>query len=244
METFFTTSQKIQHIIKSFNLTKTLFVSSIIIGDAHTGKRTLACYLFPDAPIVSGTNQEEVNLALETYDELIITDFEKLPNPSECNFDNKRIIATANYVGNPSIIDELFAFIYKMPSLIERPDDIDYLKNIFIEEALETLMIEKKPNHIENISLDLSHNAKSLKKSIYTYLTKYSMGKQEIEDLLYTYLLIHLDGNDAYREHLGLFEKPLIEAGLKKYGSQLQLSQVLGINRNTLRKKIHEHKIN
>ncbi|TNF45412.1 MAG: Fis family transcriptional regulator, partial [Epsilonproteobacteria bacterium] len=45
------------------------------------------------------------------------------------------------------------------------------------------------------------------------------------------------------REHLGLYEKPLIEAGLKKFGSQLQLSQVLGINRNTLRKKIHEHNI-
>ena len=70
METFFTTSDKIQHIIKGFNLTKTLFVSSIIIGEAYTGKKTLARYLFPDAPLVSGNNQEEVKLALETYDEL------------------------------------------------------------------------------------------------------------------------------------------------------------------------------
>ena len=63
------------------------------------------------------------------------------------------------------------------------------------------------------------------------------------ERILYHYLLKHLDGNDGYREHLGLYEKPLIEAGLKKFGSQLQLSQILGINRNTLRKKIHEHNI-
>ncbi len=243
METFFTTSEKIQNIIKSFNLTKTLFVSSIIIGDAHTGKRTLARHLFPDAIIVSGNNQEEVKLALETYDELIITDFEKLSNPNECDFDNKRIIATANYIGNPTIIDELFAFIYKMPPLIERPEDIVYLKNRFIQEALETLMIENEPNDMENIYLDLSHNSKSLKKSIYTYLTKYSMGVKDIEDILYHYLLTHIDGNDAYRQYIGLFERPLIEAGLKKYGSQLQLSQVLGINRNTLRKKIHEHNI-
>ena len=75
METFFTTSDKIQHIIKSFNLTKTLFVSSIIIGEAHTGKKTLARYLFPDTPLVSGENQEEVKIALEGNDELIITDF-------------------------------------------------------------------------------------------------------------------------------------------------------------------------
>jgi len=44
-------------------------------------------------------------------------------------------------------------------------------------------------------------------------------------------------------EHIKIFEKPLIEAGLKKYGSQFKLSNALGINRNTLRKKIHEHDI-
>jgi len=75
------------------------------------------------------------------------------------------------------------------------------------------------------------------------YVMRQSMNAQDIESVLYSYLLKHLDGNDSYREHLGLYEKPLIEAGLKKFGSQLQLSQVLGINRNTLRKKIHEHNI-
>ncbi|HHD78921.1 MAG TPA: Fis family transcriptional regulator, partial [Epsilonproteobacteria bacterium] len=72
---------------------------------------------------------------------------------------------------------------------------------------------------------------------------QHSMNSSEIEEVLYTYLLKHMGGNDAYREYLSLYEKPLIEAGLKKFGSQLQLSQVLGINRNTLRKKIHEHHI-
>ncbi|MDQ7047021.1 MAG: hypothetical protein Q9M39_05160 [Sulfurovum sp.] len=86
METFFTTSEKIQHIMKSFNLTKTLFVSSIIIGEAHTGKKSLARYLFPDTELVSGENQEEVIAALENHDELIITDFEKLSNQSASKF--------------------------------------------------------------------------------------------------------------------------------------------------------------
>ena len=75
------------------------------------------------------------------------------------------------------------------------------------------------------------------------YIMMQNMNAKDIEDVLYNYLLKHLDGNDGYREYLGLYEKPLIEAGLKKFGSQLQLSQVLGINRNTLRKKIHEHNI-
>ena len=243
METFFTTSDKIQHIIKSFNLTKTLFVSSIIIGEPHIGKKSLARYLFPDAPIVSGTNQEEVTQALENHDELIITDFEKLTNQSNFDFSNKRIIATANYIGNSSLIDDLFGFIYTMPPLAERPDDVNYLTKRFTQEALSILMMNSLDIDLKNIPLNLSKNNQSLKKSIYLYLVQHSMDSSEIEEVLYHYLLKNLDGNDAYREYLSLYEKPLIQAGLKKFGSQLQLSQVLGINRNTLRKKIYEHHI-
>lgn len=243
METFFSKSEKIQHIIKSFTLTKTLFVSSIIIGEAHTGKKSLARYLFPDTPVVSGSDQKEVEDALEHNDELIITNFEKLSNQNSLDFTNKRIIATADYMGNSELIDDLFAFIYAMPSLQERPEDITYLKELFIKEACSTLMIEENTVESEHIPLNLSKNTKSLKRSVYIHIMKQSMDTQDIEEILYHYLLKHLDGNDAYREHLGLYEKPLIEAGLHKFGSQLQLSQVLGINRNTLRKKIHEHNI-
>ena len=243
METFFTTSDKIQHIIKSFNLTKTLFVSSIIIGESHTGKKSLARYLFPNATLVSGSNQKEVEEALEISDELIITNFEKLSNQNTLDFTNKRIIATADYLGNPELIDDLFAFIYTMPPLQERPEDINYLIDLFIKEASSTLMVDDLNIDPDDIPLDFTKNSKSLKKSVYMYIMRQSMNAQDIESVLYSYLLKHLDGNDSYREHLGLYEKPLIEAGLKKFGSQLQLSQVLGINRNTLRKKIHEHNI-
>jgi DNA-binding NtrC family response regulator len=243
METFFTTSDKIQHIIKSFNLTKTLFVSSVIIGEAHTGKKTLAKYLFPNAMFVSGKDQEGVEVAFERNNEVIITDFEKLTNPSSLNFSNKRIIATANYLGNPEIIDDLFAFIYHFPSLYERPNDVNYLRDIFLKEAQSTLMIENLKISSEEIPLNLTANSKSLKKSIYHHLTKHVMTIDDISEMLYNYLYTHFEGNDNYREHLGLYEKPLIKAGLKKYGSQLQLAAALGINRNTLRKKIHDHHI-
>lgn len=243
METFFTTSEKVKHIIKSFNLTKSLFVSSIIIGDAHTGKRTLARYLFPDTNIVSGKDQNAVKNALMHHDELIITDFEKLSNQNTLDFSNKRIIATANYIGNPTVIDDLFAFIYNMPSLKERPEDVTYLRDLFIKEAKETLLITQEEIAVDEMQLSLATNAQSLKKSIYYYLVKQNMSIEDINDMLYDYFIKHFEGNDNYREHLGIYEKPLIEAGLKKYGSQLQLSSALGINRNTLRKKIHEHHI-
>ncbi len=243
MEPFFTNSNKIQHIIKSFNLTKTLFVSSIIIGEAHIGKRTLARYLFPNAVYVSAEDQKQVELALENNEELIITHFEKLMNPQELDFTNKRIIATANYVTNSSIIDTLFAFIYPMPSLAERPEDISFLSKKFIQEAQSTLMLENNNINIENIPLILTQNNQSLRQSIYNYIIKQNMSIDDIIDMLYDYFYVHYDGNNNYKKHIKIFEKPLIEAGLKKYGSQLKLSNALGINRNTLRKKIHEHNI-
>ncbi|MEA1953314.1 MAG: helix-turn-helix domain-containing protein [Campylobacterota bacterium] len=243
MESFFTTSNTVQNIIKGFNLTKTLFVSSIIVGEPNTGKKTLARSLFPNTPMVSGLQQEKVEKTLEEYDELIITDFEKLSNQESLNLDNKRIIATANYVGNKQTIDNLFAFIYMMPTLKERPDDVAHMINIFLKEAKANLILEDQTIELNDIHINLQENNKTIKKSVYEYLINHSMDEHNIEQAIYHYLLKHLDGNNVYKEHLGLYEKPLIKAGLKKYGSQLQLSQVLGINRNTLRKKIHEHNI-
>ena len=243
MESFYTQSQQVQQIIKGLNLTKTLFVSSIIIGEPHTGKKTLVRYLFPDAPVVSGEDQEAVESLLQETDELIITDFEKLRNHEALQFDNKRVIATANYIANQHTIDSLFAFIYHLPSLKERPEDTAFIKEKFIKEACSVLMIETSALPTGNIPINLSQNSKSLKKTIYQYLMNKSMGKEEIQQAIYHYILENLEGNNGYKEHLDLYEVPLIEAGLEKFKSQLQLSQVLGINRNTLRKKIHEHRI-
>jgi DNA-binding NtrC family response regulator len=243
MEQFFTHSEEVQHIIKGLNLTKTLFVSSIIIGEPHIGKKSLARYLFPDTPLVSGKDQKAVVKLLNEVDELIITDFEKLSNQEELELDHKRIIATANYVGNQQTIDNLFSFIYTLPSLKERPDDTYFMRDKFIQEAQSNLMIERLNIATHKIPLDLRDNSKSLKRSIYRYLMGLSMEREDIQEAIYHYIRDNLEGNNGYKEHLELYEKPLIEAGLKKFGSQLQLSQVLGINRNTLRKKIHEHHI-
>ena len=146
-------------------------------------------------------------------------------------------------MGNQQTIDNIFAFIYTLPSLKERPDDTNYIRDMFIKEAESTLMLKENDFSISDIPINLSDNSKTLKKTIYTYLMKHSMDDKDIQEAIYTYILQSLSGNNEYKEHLGLYEKPLIEAGLKKFGSQLQLSQVLGINRNTLRKKIHEHRI-
>lgn len=243
MKSFYTQSEEVQQIIKGLTLTKTLFVSSIIIGEPHTGKKSLVTYLFPDTPVVSGEDQEAVESMLQANDDLIITNFEKLRNQESLNFDNKRVIATANYVANQHTIDSLFAFIYHLPSLKERPEDVAFIKEKFIKQACSDLMIDDGNIALHSVPTNLVYNSKSLKKSVYQYLMSKSMRKEEIQQAIYHYVCENLEGTNGYKEHLDLYEVPLIKAGLAKFKSQLQLSQVLGINRNTLRKKIHEHHI-
>ena len=55
------------------------------------------------------------------------------------------------------------------------------------------------------------------------------------------YLGGKLGSKNDYRNYIHLYEVPLIRAGLKQFKSQLQLAEKLGLNRNTLRKKIAEH---
>ncbi len=243
MDTFYTRSPEVEQIIQGLNLTRTLFVSSVLIGEPHTGKKSLVTHLFPDVPVVSGEDQEAVERLLNDSEELIITDFEQLPNKESLDFDNKRIIATANYVGNQKTIDTLFAFIYTMPSLKERPEDLQHLKTLFLKEACRTLMLNDNAFSPDEIPSDITMNSKSLRRAVFYHLMIQQMGEEEIKSALYRYFVEHLEGNNGYKEHLGLYEVPLIKVGLQKYGSQLKLSEVLGINRNTLRKKIHEHAI-
>jgi DNA-binding protein Fis len=239
IDQFLTYSTQIQNIIKGFNITKSLFVSSILIGEPYTGKKSLVRYLFPAATYVDGNDQEKVQQLLASHDELVITNFEKLSNIENLDFDNKRIIALANYISNEKTIDNLFAFIYHMPSLKERPEDIKLLTEHFAKEVRSNLMIDKDIS-IDMSKIDISANIRSLKKSIYRQAFSHTCQSEEIREIFYHYLFEAMEGNNDYKTYLPLYEKPLIEAGLHKFGSQLKLSEILGINRNTLRKKIHE----
>ncbi|HIP54777.1 MAG TPA: Fis family transcriptional regulator, partial [Sulfurimonas autotrophica] len=66
--------------------------------------------------------------------------------------------------------------------------------------------------------------------------------ESELMDIMQQYFLKNMGSHSDYRNFLYLYEVPLIKAGLKKYKSQVQLAESLGLNRNTLRKKIIENK--
>jgi len=238
---FLSNSPKINNIVKGFTLTRSLFVSSLLIGERYTGKKSLVKMLFPNTIEVDASNKEELLFALEKHDEIIIYNFEKLTNFEDIDFENRRIIAIANRIENSKKIEKKFAFIYHMPSLKER-EDLELLIEYFQDKIQKELMLDY-PIDLDINLLDLSNNIKSLKASIYKKLITKTLSSDEIEEILFEYLYEHIDGNNAYRENLGLFERPLIQAGLKKYKSQLKLSSILGLNRNTLRKKIQEHEL-
>jgi len=236
---FLSNSSQIDNIVKGLTLTKSLFVSSLLYGEAYTGKKTLIQSLFPNSVYVDANNPIELQLALENNSELIIYNFEKLLNFESINFENRRIIAIANHIEHSVKIDKKFAFIYKMPSLKER-EDLELLIDFFQDQTQKELMLDY-PIQLNRNQLNLSQNIKSLKASLLKQLIYKTINQEDIKELLHNYLSENMEGNNAYREFLGLYEIPLIEAGITKYKSQLKLAQILGLNRNTLRKKIQEH---
>ena len=87
-----------------------------------------------------------------------------------------------------------------------------------------------------------SQNAHSIRRYVYMKVQFQGINEYELMDLMETYLKDKLGGNSDYRNFLYLYEAPLINAGLEKFKTQFQLSDKLGLNRNTLRKKIAENK--
>ena len=236
---FLSNSPQIDNIVKGLTLTKSLFVSSLLVGEEHIGKKTLIKSLFPNSLYVDARNYEELEIALENNSELIIYNFEKLLDFEQLNFENKRIIAIANRIDNTKKIEKKFAFIYKMPNLQER-EDLELIIEFFQSQIQKELLLDY-PIKLNTTELDLTKNIKTLKASLYRQLIHQTLNSEEIKKIIENYLYEHLEGNNAYREHLSLYEEPLLIAGLKKFKSQLKLSSVLGLNRNTLRKKIQEH---
>ncbi len=232
----------INGITKGLQLSKSLLVSSIIIGEPYTGKLTLVRSIYPQSLYVDANNLQELENALKNYDEIIIYNFEAIVNIKNLDLQNKRIIAIANKTRDFKSIEEHFAFIYMMPPLKDRLVEIKELTKKLSLEIQNNLMMEQQIE-IDPSVLDLRQNFKSFKISLYKQLIKKSLTADDVSEVLFDFFMENLEGKNGYREHIGIYEKPLIIAGLKKYKSQLQLADVLGLNRNTLRKKIQEHNI-
>jgi DNA-binding NtrC family response regulator len=231
--------------LKSANILKSLKVNALIEGDSGVGKLTLARYILPQAPIVTFDDREQLEHLFSSHSDLIIKDVDKFVNISifETLLHKKstRLIATTSKTIPESIVQNYFSLKIFIPPLQEREEDIVALAEKFLTEANE-LFNDTQKIDFKEVELDIADNAHSLKRSVYLEVLSGRMNDHEIIKIVENYLEPKLGGGNDYREYLYLFDVPIIRMALKKFGSQLQVSGKLGLNRNTLRKKITELK--
>ena len=242
---FLATSNASLEALKTANLLMGLPVNAFIFGQSGTGKKSLAQYILPNAPIVDAGSYDELEGIVSSNKTVIITNFDKMPN-----YDNfkaliekheVRVMALASSVFNEEMIEQFFGIKIHLPPLSERAEDVAPLAEKFLQEACTLLEVDKEIV-INSSRIDLDHNAHAVRRYVYMKVQLQDINETELMELMEDFLHSQLGGNSDYRNFLYLYEAPLINAGLKKFKTQLQLSDRLGLNRNTLRKKIAENK--
>lgn len=230
--------------LKTATLLKSLSVNALIIGERGTGKRTLAGVILPTAPVVDASDFDNLLNALESNDALVLTHIEQCPNTmtliERIRAAKVRIVATASSEYIPETIREFFSVHISLPPLHERPEDIEMLVRHFSDEADRLFGLDREHAHVDNAP-DVSDNAISLRRQIYFGSLLGAVSENEVMAVMERYLESEMGSNNDYRRFLHLYEVPLIRIGLRKFKSQLQLAERLGLNRNTLRKKIAEN---
>lgn len=242
---FVTACDSSTQAFKTATLLKTLSVNALILGEIGVGKKSLAQYILPDAPIIEASEYNEILTALESVNEIIILNLENSPNIkkmiSVINSNSVRIIATAKNSFVSEYIDEIFSVKFDIPPLRQRSEDVNELVKKFVEEASTLFSSSTKFNN-ENFIPDLSQNSVSLKRQVMIHSLLGDIKDKELMQIIESFLVDKLGSQSDYRNFLYIYEAPLIKAGLTRFKSQLQLSDRLGLNRNTLRKKIADNK--
>ncbi len=243
---FLASSEAASKALHSALLLKSLPLNTLISGDVGVGKTTLAHSIVEHAPTVRASNFDETLNAIENNSTLILKHIEKSANLplllDTIQSSNTRVIATTLEAKIATQLSSYFSLNINLPPLQERPEDVELLSEQFGFEASEMFgnTVDITATMTEP---DLSRNAYSLRNQIYSLYLFNEIDEKMIMQILQKYIYDRLGSGDDYREFLHLYETPLIKAGLKRFGSQLRLSEELGLNRNTLRKKILQHNI-
>ncbi|MCV6608809.1 MAG: hypothetical protein OIF32_11385 [Campylobacterales bacterium] len=239
MPKFIAKSSISKELVKTAQIISNLNINALIIGNEGTGKTLLSKEILPGAIVVDGSDFKALKSVIENEESFIIENFHKIVNYENLDFSAKKVVGTSTVKMDKNIIDKFFGITLEIPDLLKRKEDLKPIIEKFVEQA-ETTLLTKVSFDFKNFKPDLSKNCHSLKKDIFLEIMSDSLNENDIVKILKKFLSDRIDGNNAYRENLVTFDKAIIEEGLELYGSQLKLSEVLGLNRNTLRKKVAE----
>ncbi len=232
--------------LKSANLLKSVSINALILGERGVGKLTLAQHIV-NAPIVDARAFNDLLALIETHSVLIVKNFHEITNYKKLKIAldvyKTRVIATSSIDISDSIVDMFFSLKIVLPPLRERKEDVTPLVEKFTAEA--RCMFDDTEHDTFSLSIitpDLSKNAYSLRRSVYNAYLMDSFGEDEVLTMMQNFISNKIGGRNDYRDLLYLFDVPMIQSGYAKFGSQLAISERFGLNRNTLRKKINDHK--
>ena len=77
---FIKESKASKEAFKTATLLRTLKINALIKGQSGVGKKTLARYILPNAPLIDAKNYEELLSVLQSSKEVIITHIENVSN--------------------------------------------------------------------------------------------------------------------------------------------------------------------
>jgi DNA-binding NtrC family response regulator len=241
---FIAFSKNATEIIKSANLLKSLQINVLIYGQEGVGKTTLARYIDPLATVIDAQDLEQQLPSIQSNSTIIINNFSKLTTLSEFESflsDKKiRLIATAPAMPRAELYDKFFSISLQLLELSQREEDIKPLARYFLQEYRQNFSDYDTQIDLDSMAFDISRNCHSLKMSVYKKCFYDKMSEAEIIEVMQTLLYEKIGGKNDYRDLIYLFDLPLFQAGLAKYGSQLKISEKFGLNRNTIRKKIQD----
>ena len=244
MKNFIAHSESSKKILNIAQMSTALPVNIIITGDEGVGKKLLATHALPDATIFDANVLEKAlvdkTMAIDEYKEIIVSNIEKVLNKKEFmeNLEGVKVVATSKFI--PLEIESKFAIKIDVPPLKDRKEDLEYLIDIYLEEASS---IYKCDLSRKNLEFDLSKNGVSLKESIYKNTLLKSLTQDDLMNSLESFLLKELKEGKDYKDLLEIFEIPLLNAAKRQFKSQLQMAANLNINRMTLRKKIAQYSL-
>lgn len=244
---FITATDTSKEALKSATLLRKISVNVLIEGGAGVGKKTLASQIVSSSPTYiypKEIENQNVNFMELSGRAIIVPHFERIKNfdylESALKNNKIRLIATSVEPVENRVYERFFTSKIILPSLAERQGDIYPLMECFLKDAKRTFGLDVDID-LHKLKYDISSNCHSLRLSVlFAYIAK-TIDEANLQNLLEMYFEDKIGGKNDYRDLLHIFEVPLLRASSDRFKSQLQMSEKLGLNRNTLRKKLQEY---